>query len=67
MPAFNDLLNNRDLFRKAGLDPNHPPANWGELADYARRLTVDQDGNGMPEQYGFFVPVFPASGDLNIG
>ncbi len=60
------LLYNRDLFRRAGLDPDHPPANWDELVDLARTLTVDQDHNGMPEQYGFFVPVFPASGDLNI-
>jgi multiple sugar transport system substrate-binding protein len=60
------LLYNRDLFRKAGLDPDHPPATWEELLACARRLTVDADGNGLPEQYGFYVPVFPASGDLNI-
>lgn len=60
------LLYNRDLFRKAGLDPDHPPATWDELVEFSRKLTVDEDHNGMPEQYGFFVPVFPASGDLNI-
>jgi multiple sugar transport system substrate-binding protein len=60
------LLYNRDLFRTAGLDPDHPPANWDELLEFARKLTVDRDGNGLPDQYGFFVPVFPASGDLNI-
>jgi multiple sugar transport system substrate-binding protein len=60
------LLYNKDLFRRAGLDPNQPPATWEELAEYARKLTIDQDGNGLPDQYGFFVPVFPASGDLNI-
>ena len=60
------LLYNRDLFRKAGLDPDHPPADWNELSDFARKLTIDQDGNGLPDQYGFFIPVFPASGDLNI-
>lgn len=60
------LLYNRDLYRRAGLDPDHPPANWDELVAFARKLTIDQDGNGLPEQYGFFVPVFPASGDLNI-
>ena len=44
------LLYNRDLFRKAGLDPDHPPANWDELVAIARKLTIDQDGNGLPEQ-----------------
>jgi ABC-type glycerol-3-phosphate transport system substrate-binding protein len=60
------LIYNRDLFRTVGLDPDHPPATWDELLTYARKLTIDADGNGLPEQYGFYVPVFPSSGDLNI-
>ncbi len=60
------LLYNRGLFRKAGLDPDHPPENWDELITYTARLTKDIDGDGRTDQYGFFVPVFPASGDLNI-
>lgn len=60
------LFYNRDLFRKAGLDPNRPPETWEELRSVARRLTTDEDGDGKTEQYGFFVPVFPASGPLNI-
>lgn len=60
------LLYNRGLFKKAGLDPNHPPKDWKELEDFAKKLTVDTDGDGKTDQYGFFVPVFPASGDLNI-
>lgn len=60
------LLYNRDLFRKAGLDPDHPPENWDELYDYTMKLTQDIDGNGSIDQYGFYVPVFPASGALSI-
>ncbi len=60
------LLYNRGMFRKAGLDPDHPPQDWQELQDYAARLTQDWDGDGRTDQYGFLVPVFPASGELNI-
>jgi sn-glycerol 3-phosphate transport system substrate-binding protein len=29
---------NKDLFKKAGLDPNKPPATWPELVDAAKKL-----------------------------
>jgi multiple sugar transport system substrate-binding protein len=60
------LIYNRDAFRQAGLDPEHPPRDWNELRTFTRRLTVDFDHDGRTDQYGFFVPVFPASGELNI-
>ncbi len=60
------LLFNKDAFHAAGLDPERPPADWSELIKDTRQLTVDRDGDGKIDQYGFFVPVFPASGDLNI-
>jgi len=58
------LLCNRELFRNAGLDPDRPPKTWAELRDYAKRLTLDRNGDGKNDQVGFFVPIFPASGPL---
>jgi multiple sugar transport system substrate-binding protein len=60
------LFYNRDLFQEAGLDPDSPPATWDELAVAVRKLTRDRDADGRTDVYGFFVPVFPASGELNI-
>jgi ABC-type sugar transport system permease subunit/ABC-type glycerol-3-phosphate transport system substrate-binding protein len=42
------LVYRKDLFRKAGLDPNRPPKNWDEVYAYAKRMTNSAEG-----QYGF--------------
>ncbi len=60
------LVYNRDWFREAGLDPDDPPSNWDELTDYVDRLTVDDDGDCRFDRFGFYLPVFTASGPLNI-
>ncbi|WP_158502025.1 sugar ABC transporter substrate-binding protein [Vitiosangium sp. GDMCC 1.1324] len=40
------LYYNKELFRRAGLDPEHPPTTWPALQEVGRRLTQP------PEQYG---------------
>lgn len=60
------LLYNKDLFEAAGLDPDHPPADWNELYNYTEILTKDINGDGKIDQYGYYIPVFPASGQLSI-
>ena len=60
------LIYNRDHFRDAGLDPNRPPRTWEELRRYTEQLTRDSNGDGKTDRYGFYVPVFPASGPLNV-
>jgi len=36
---------NKDLFKKAGLDPEKPPQSWAELKDMAKKLTVREGGD----------------------
>lgn len=33
------LYYNKDMFKEVGLDPEHPPETWSELASYARIVT----------------------------
>jgi multiple sugar transport system substrate-binding protein len=44
------LFWNKDLFAKAGLDPEKPPANLTELHDYAAKITGIEDG-----VYGYYL------------
>ncbi len=46
------LYINVDAFEAAGLDPNQPPTTAEELIEYAKALTIDEDGDGEPEQWG---------------
>jgi len=49
-----DLVYNRDMFTKAGLDPNVPPENWAEFLAYAKKLTK-KDEAGKTVQWGFVI------------
>ena len=60
------LIYNKNKFREAGLDPEKPPKDWNELYEYAIKLTKDKDGDGKIDQYGFYIPAFPASGPLSV-
>jgi multiple sugar transport system substrate-binding protein len=44
----------KDLFAQAGITT--PPKNWAELKAVAAKLTIDKDGDGKPDQFGFAVP-----------
>ncbi|MFC7391410.1 extracellular solute-binding protein [Scopulibacillus cellulosilyticus] len=46
------LFWNKDLFKKAGLDPNKPPKTWDELIRDAKKMTK-RKSNGQYEQEGF--------------
>src|ERR1700730_13598512 len=49
------LYYNKELFKDAGLDPDRPPANWTQMADYAQKLTR-RDGAGNVTQWGVQIP-----------
>ena len=49
------LYVNKDLFKKAGLDPNKPPATWDELLATAKKATV-RDASGKVVTWGLTIP-----------
>jgi multiple sugar transport system substrate-binding protein len=46
------LFYNKNLFAESGLDPEHPPRTWDEYLGFARRITKDLDGDGVPDIWG---------------
>ncbi len=45
----------KDFFENAGLNPEKPPETWEQLAEYASKLTIRE--NGTVKQAGFNIPV----------
>src|SRR6266404_4287466 len=52
-PVIVALHWNKDLFEKAGLDPERPPRTIGEIDAYSRKLTRRNAATGQIEQMGF--------------
>jgi multiple sugar transport system substrate-binding protein len=48
------LYYNKALFADAGV--SDPPTTWDEWVDIAKKLTIDENGDGTPEQYGVVLP-----------
>ncbi|CAM5786989.1 ABC transporter substrate-binding protein [Castellaniella caeni] len=46
---------NKQMFKKAGLDPNQPPATWDQLVADAKKLT-ETDASGQVTRWGLEVP-----------
>lgn len=43
---------NKDMFVKAGMDPDRPPVTWDEFLSAIKILTVDRNNDGKPEVFG---------------
>ncbi len=60
------MLFNKDMFKAAGLDPNDPPKTIDELIEYAKKLTVDTNGDGTIDQYGLAMALGPDRGTIEL-
>ena len=47
------LYYNRRMYEEAGLNPDKGPDTWEELEEYAKKLTIDKNGDGVIDQYGY--------------
>ena len=57
VPLYNSnigIFYRPDLFKAAGI--TQLPKTWKDLRQVAKKLTIDRDGDGRPEQYGMLLP-----------
>ncbi len=53
---FFQLVYNKELFRKAGLDPNNPPKTFEDIREYAKKITVAGNGGFYGFGIGLGIP-----------
>jgi sn-glycerol 3-phosphate transport system substrate-binding protein len=56
---------NKDVFKKAGLDPNKPPKNWDEMISMGKKLTNDKQWGVMIPSTGYPYWMFGALAKQN--
>jgi multiple sugar transport system permease protein len=58
--TWQGIYYNKEHFREAGLDAEHPPENWDEVLEYASKLTKWKDGKvvraGLSLRKGGYAP-----------
>lgn len=59
-------LYNKDLFRAANLDPETPPKNLEELITFAKKLTIDKNGDGSIDQWGLGLTLGPDRATIEV-
>jgi len=47
------MIYNKDLFKKAGLNPDSPPTTWAQFREYAKAITAVGEGS----KFGFAMPL----------
>lgn len=67
------MLYRKDLFYKVGLDPEQPPKDWNELLQYAKRMTIPEEGtyglylaSGPQAAYDWITYLWSAGGDAVV-
>jgi len=56
--AFIMVFYNKDHFEKAGITPPSDGWSWDEFRSTAKKLTVDIDGDGIIDRYGYYQRLF---------